>query len=296
LNKTKEQGVKKKCTRRTTAPRQQELAFPLHGGARKGAGRKPKGRAAGPSHAARTSTPSRHPLLVTQKFCAGLPRLRQEVEFAVLRGAFADAARRDGFRVVHLSVQSNHIHYICEARDVRSLTSGMRSLGVMIARRLNRLWQRSGQVFAERFHARALATPNEVRQALTYVLNNAQKHGIIGDGADPFSSGASFDGWKPEAARPNSSVRQTQKHSPAPVPLAAAETWLLRVGWRQRGLIGLREVPGGEAARRARQREEARCADLIQRSLAAAARNSPQRRMERCAHGSGIPYSDARPH
>ena len=295
-NKTKDQCVKKNGTRRTTAPRQQELAFPRHGGARKGAGRKPKGHAAGPSHAARVSTPSRHPLLVTQKLCAGLPSLRQDAEFTVLREAFADAARRDGFRIVHFSVQSNHIHYICEARDARSLTSGMRSLGVMIALRLNRLWQRSGQVFAERFHARALATPNEVRQALAYVLNNAQKHGIIGDGADPFSSGPSFDGWKPEAAPPISRARQVQRAPLTPVPLAAAETWLLRVGWRQRGLIGLREIPGGEVARRARKKEEARCADLIQRSLAAAARSSPQRRMERCAHGSGSSHCAGRPH
>jgi REP element-mobilizing transposase RayT len=190
---------------------QRELEFPRHGGARPGAGRKPKGAVAGPSHAARPPTSARHPSLVTQRLCAGLRSLRQRAEFEVVRGAIAEAATRAGFRIVHFSVQTNHVHYVCEARDTRSLTSGMRSLGVMIARRLNALWKRTGPVFAERYHARALATPNEVRQALAYVLNNARKHGIQGDGVDPFRRGrGSMDGVLARKRRaPASATRAT---------------------------------------------------------------------------------------
>jgi len=278
-------GVKQSETRRKRAPQHRQLEFPRHGGARKGAGRKPKGRVAGVSHAARPEITARYPLLVTQRVCADLPSLRKLPELEILRGVLAEANERAGFRIVHFSIQSNHVHYICETRDRKRLTSGMQSVGVKISRRLNQLWKRTGQVFAERYHARALATPNEVRQALAYVLNNAQKHGIIGDGADPFSSGPTFDGWKTEAAPPISRARQVQKPPLTPVPLATTETWLLRVGWRRRGLIGLREIPGGQAARQARAKEEARCADLIQRSLAAAARNAPRRRSDRGAYG-----------
>jgi REP element-mobilizing transposase RayT len=284
-----EESVKKDRQQRKCGPKQHELEFPRHGGARPGAGRKPKGAVAGASHAARPSTPARHPLLVTQRLCSGLRNLRQRAEFEVVRGAIAEAANRERFRIVHFSVQTNHLHYICEARDARRLTSGMRSLGVMIARRLNALWKRTGHVFAERYHARALAMPNGVRQALAYVLNNARKHGIHGDGPDPFSSGPWFDGWTPCAEPSTGPVRDPGRHSWHAAPTATAETWLLRVGWRRRGLIDWREIPGGQAATRARAGEAAPIADSIRRSSAAAALNARKLRANRAATGgSGL--------
>jgi REP element-mobilizing transposase RayT len=269
--------LKQKQTRRRREPRQRELEFTRRGGARQGAGRKPKGAVAGPSHAKRRSTPARHPLLVTQRLCADLPSLRQQAEFEIVRGAIADAARRDGFAIVHFSVQSNHLHYLCEARDGECLTNGMRSLGVMIARRLNQLWKRKGRVFAERFHARPLATPTEVRHALVYVLNNARKHGILGSGPDPFSSGPEFDGWTPDSVAAIWRGRDERSGPRIGVPTRAASTWLLSVGWRRRGLLDWRDIPGGKAAQRARSQDEARAADSIRRSLAAAARESAHR-------------------
>jgi hypothetical protein len=274
--------LKKDRSQRGHTVTQRELEFPRHGGARPGAGRKPKGRVAGASHSARPTISPRHPQLVTQRLCAGLPSLRKLAEFEVLRDAIAAASGRDGFRIVHFSAQSNHVHYICEARDVRCLTSGMQSLGVRIARGLNRLWKHTGPVFAERYHARSVATPTEVRHALAYVLNNARKHGIFGDGPDSFSSGPWFDGWSSasssSAASSPGRARAGENCAPRVVPTAAAHTWLLRVGWRRRGLIDWREIPGGERARRVRVREEACALESIQRSLAAAARRVPLRR------------------
>jgi len=150
----------------------------------------------------------------------------------------------------------------------------------MIARRLNALWKRRGSVFAERYHARALATPNEVRQALAYVLNNARKHGIRGDGVDPFSSGPWFDGWSPCSETSRDVARDERNDARDGSPTSTAETWLLRVGWRRRGLIDRREIPGGQAARRARAIEAARIADSIQRSSAAAALNARKRQAD----------------
>jgi putative transposase len=102
---------------------------------------------------------------------------------------------------------------------------------VRVARALNRLWRRRGSVFPDRFHARAMRTPREVRAALVYVLQNARHHGLKLLGMDPFSSGYWFDGWKEKPRMVGS-----------PQPLAA-RSWLLREGWRRFGLIGLRECP-----------------------------------------------------
>ena len=229
---------------------------------------------------------------MTQRLHAGLPSLRHADEIEVIRNAISETAERDGFRIVHFSVQSNHVHYVCEARDPGCLTSGMRSLAIKLARRLNGLWKRTGAVFAERFHARALTKPTEVRHAISYVLKNDRKHWIISDGIDPFSSGPWFDGWTPDKVSTNvrsrgstgeasmsTRAREVDRLRARPVPTAAALTWLLRVGWRRLGLIDRREVPGSRAVKRARAREEARSLDSIQRSLTAAARSALERRV-----------------
>src|SRR5204862_6807235 len=83
-----------------------------------------------------------------------------------------------------------------EADDARGLGRGMKGLCVRIARALNRLWKRVGSVFSDRYHARVLRTPREVRNALNYVLHNAARHGSRLGGPDPCSSGAWFDGWR----------------------------------------------------------------------------------------------------
>ena len=169
---------------------------------------------------------------VTLKVTKGLPNLRRKEAFRELERAFVAGAERFGFRLQHYSVQTNHVHLIAEAKDERALSSGMQGLSIRMAKALNRLWARSGKVFADRFHSRALTTPREVRNALAYVLLNSNHHGVRHvDGPDPCSSGASFDGWK------------NGKNTPAessPGFLARARTWLLRVGWRRHGLIPLR--------------------------------------------------------
>ena len=79
-------------------------------------------------------------------------------------------------RMVHFSVQGNHIHLIVEADDKKCLSRGLQGLNVRIARAVNRALGRKGNVFADRYHARILKTPTEVRNAVRYVLNNLRKH------------------------------------------------------------------------------------------------------------------------
>lgn len=147
------------------------------------------------------------------------------------------AAERFGTRIVHFSVQSNHVHLIVEAQDEGALARAMKGLLVRCARRLNALWGRTGALVDGAYHARALASPREVRNALVYVLQNARKHGIGLAGPDPCSSAASFDGWRePRAADPA-------------FPLPRARTWLLAIGWKRHGPISIRESPSAGSAR-----------------------------------------------
>ena len=216
-----------------TRQRQTEFGFTNWGGKRRGAGRKPKGEKAGVSHAKREKLAERFPVHVTLKVVQGLPNLRRKETFRELERAFVAGAERFGFRLQQYSVQTNHVHLIAEARDERALSRGMQGLSIRMAKALNRLWQRSGKIFADRFHSRVLKTPREVRNTLAYVLLNTNHHGVrYVDGCDPCSSGVSFDGWK--------DAKNTGADS-SPGFLARARTWLLRVGWRRHGLIPLRD-------------------------------------------------------
>jgi len=164
----------------------------------------------------------------------GLASLRRRDELRVLMGAFGAGREGGGFRLVHYSVQANHLHLIVEARSRHALSRGLQGLGVRVARALNRLWRRVGGVFADRYHGHILKSPREVWNALRYVLCNARKHGgwLSRSRPDPCSSGPWFDGWRDGPPRREGS-RQ----------VARAHTWLLRKGWRRHGLLRVDAVP-----------------------------------------------------
>ncbi|HVS08417.1 MAG TPA: transposase [Planctomycetota bacterium] len=227
--------------------RARQLAFDFKewGGARAGAGRKPKGERALVSHRRREPLASRYPVHVTMRLREGLPNLRRSGEIRAVCDAFRTGAERFGFRLNHYSVQTTHVHLIAEAPDRRALSRGLQGLAVRIARRLNRTWERKGKVFADHYHDRILRSPKEVRNALCYVLHNWRRHGIFASGVDPCSSGRWFDGW-----------REAKPVALANAFVVKARTWLQTTGWRRWGLISLDEVPrgvGGGALRRPRR-------------------------------------------
>jgi len=113
---------------------------------------------------------------------------------------------------------------------------------------LNALLGRRGKLFAQRYHARALRTPTEVRSAVRYVLLNGRHHGaergaVMARGwVDPYSSALWFDGWKAALRVDAPWLKALAK---AGCPTAAARTWLLKEGWRRGGgLIDVDDVPG----------------------------------------------------
>jgi REP element-mobilizing transposase RayT len=162
----------------------------------------------------------------------GLPSLRgDKLVLEAVRGALAEG-HKPAFRVVHFSIQSNHLHLIVEASDKDSLSRGMQGLTVRMARAVNRALGGDGSVFADRYHGHELKTPRETRTALLYVLQNWMKHGQ-GRGHDPCSSARWFDGW-----------RTPSPTSPDPPIVAAARTWLVTIGWRRHGLLRPQDKPG----------------------------------------------------
>jgi REP element-mobilizing transposase RayT len=155
---------------------QTAFTFRTHGGRRRGAGRKPRGARAGVPHRRREAFLGRFPVHITLRMRREVYSLRSRRAFTLIRQAFVGANERFGFRLNHYSVQGNHMHLIVEADGKESLARGVKGLEVRVARRLNRLMQRRGGVFADRYHAHILRTPSEVRRALGYVRQNVHKH------------------------------------------------------------------------------------------------------------------------
>jgi REP element-mobilizing transposase RayT len=217
--------------------RQTEFVFRMWGGKRDGAGRKPSGERAGVPHTRRPEHQKRHPVHVTLRAKRGTPSLRRQTLFFSVRKALASASRT-WFRLLHFSVQSDHVHLMLEARDKEHLSKGMRGLTIRVALHLNRaLHRRRGKVWSDRFHARALRTPREVRHGLVYVLANWKKHVPDAKGVDRCSSSWWFDGWK---VPPASGPPGWNSEDP---PVCAPGEWLSRTGWRRYGLIEQSERP-----------------------------------------------------
>ncbi len=207
---------------------QQVLEFRDKDGRRHRSGR-PRSKHSGVSHARRAEFAASDPLHVTLKICDGLPSMRKRRAFRAVLRAFAGGKvgvkGKAGFRLTHYSVLGNHMHLMVEADSREHLASGMCGLKIRIARALNKVWDRGGTVFKERYHSVVLNSPSRVRNALNYIIHNGRKHGIAG-------LERWFDGF-----------RDTIPDTRWPSALARAETWLLTKGWRRRGLLTLVPCP-----------------------------------------------------
>ncbi len=239
--------------------KQLALRWVRRGGPRPNAGRKRVGERACVPHRARPVQRAAEPVHVTLR--ARISALRSQFVFPTVRRALVGAARRapDRFRIVHFSVQRNHVHLIVEAKDKRALSSGVRSVAIRVARYVNELLSRRGPLWADRWHGRALASPREVRAAIVYVLANFRKHAqrALRPGVDACSSARWFDGfrgWRAESGVPppfaeplrgNASRRSAAGVEHGEAADFAARTWLARLGWRRHGLVGLAERPVG---------------------------------------------------
>ena len=190
---------------------------------------RPRKVGAGVSHARRQVHP-RFPLHVTLKMERHVWQLRSQRCFKILERAFYVATQLVDARIAHFSVQHDHVHLLVEARDPVALARALQGFSIRVAKGLNKLMSRNGSVFVDRYHARPLRTPTEVRRAVVYVLGNGRKHlpavGLrpTANWIDPFSSGQFFDGWS-----------ETPAVASGPAPVQPAQSWLLSVGWRERG-------------------------------------------------------------
>jgi hypothetical protein len=170
-----------------------------------------------------------------------------------MRDATLTAALREQIRIVHISLQRNHVHLLVEAQDKTALARGVQGFLISAARHINTALgngkrRRCGKVFADRYHLTVIKTPTQARHAIGYILGNWRHHGEDQVGlpstwlVDPFSSAISFPDWAELDGQPWMwPIRSTYD----PLMVRRPQTWLLRDGWKVDGhSISARDVPG----------------------------------------------------
>jgi len=251
---------------------QQQLRFPDKNGQNRGRrkgetwrgkkpGRKPKGLRAGSPHKVRPTLERRFPVHVVLRTHRDIGNLRKRHLYKALREATLCLFRHElnyktgsAFRIVHVSIQSNHIHLLVEADHKMALSRGMQSFQISAAKHINREFsvrarlavRRRGSVFPDRFHQEIITNPKQARNSLAYVLNNWRKHqedrGALARGwkVDPFSTGVLFMGWKEHE---DAVLLWKWRDTYDPLPVYLPKTWLLREGWRKHGSISYFDIP-----------------------------------------------------
>ena len=228
--------------------KQLQLAFRGHGGKRAGGGTQAARRSGRPC------TTSKRPKVPRGSAVHVTLRVRREPSVVAQAGASsassqlgcAGAASAGSSASATTRSSAITCTWSWRAAGKEALGRGMKSVGIRLARAVNRVFGRTGSgavralpparaAHAARGASRARVRAAERAQALAQAQRDRRRPCVL----DVASSGAWFDGWKrpPPTAEP--------KRSP---PVAPPRFWLLRKGWRRRGLVDSAEVPGAASA------------------------------------------------
>jgi REP element-mobilizing transposase RayT len=224
-------------------------------------GRKPRADRVGyVPHKTRDAHDRNHPVHVSMRRVKLAPSLRSERIFHAILGQLA-RVKRLGVRVVHYSVQHDHLHLIVEGKNRHDLSAQMRKLFSRIALAVNAIAKRRGSLFRDRHHRAELDGPTKTRNALVYVLFNDRKHHAQNGGAitdellselDERSSAAWLErgDWDARARPPPEAIARLRARyddiGGLGSPRTDPKTWLAQCGWRlhgRGGAIKLHELP-----------------------------------------------------
>jgi REP element-mobilizing transposase RayT len=105
-------------------------------------------------------------------------------------------ARLAKLRIIHFSLEHDHVHLYVECESNVVLTMGMKALGVSFAKKINKHFKSKGQVYKTRFHLRVLKSASEVKNVINYILKNGIKHKRTNSVFDPYNSSFALHNFK----------------------------------------------------------------------------------------------------
>lgn len=96
--------------------------------------------------------------------------------------------RLKGLKVIHYTLEYNHIHFLIESGHHDELHKGMQALGISFSKAVNKYKRKKGTVYKHRYHQRRLSSPTELKRVLHYIFQNGIKHRRTRNKVDPYNS------------------------------------------------------------------------------------------------------------
>lgn len=152
----------------------------------KGAGR-PAIHDRGIRHIARDEIRRLTPLHLTVKIEKQKAGLRNKSILKTLHTSIKKA-RQKGLKIIHYTLEYDHIHLLVESDNNETLGRGMQSFGISFSKGINKIKATKGKVFKTRYHFRKLKTPKEVKNAINYIFGNSIKHKNAISVVSPYNS------------------------------------------------------------------------------------------------------------
>jgi REP element-mobilizing transposase RayT len=141
----------------------------------KGAGR-PAKNDAGIRHTSRPLIIKPSSLHLTVKVKHIKADIKNKIILHLLKRAIMNG-RRQGLKIIHFSLEYDHVHLLIEADNNTLLGKGMKAFGVTFAKAINRLRKLRGAVYKHRYHFRRIESCSQLKNVLHYIFNNGIRHG-----------------------------------------------------------------------------------------------------------------------
>jgi len=107
-----------------------------------------------------------------------IPNLRNKILYKEIRASFK-RARLLGIRIIHFTVQRDHIHFLIEAQNKKQLGQSMRALSISLTKRLSRVLAKKIKALKTRYHLHILKSLKEIKNVANYIQNNGKKHRVV---------------------------------------------------------------------------------------------------------------------
>lgn len=102
-------------------------------------------------------------------------------------------ARLKKLKIIHYTLEYNHVHLLVEAINHDVLHSGMQALGIFFAKAINKAKALRGRVYKHRYHFRQISSPRDLKNVLHYIFHNGVKHKRVRSPIDFYNS---YLAWK----------------------------------------------------------------------------------------------------
>ena len=113
--------------------------------------------------------------------------IQNKVVLRILKHAIF-RSRLQGLKVIHFSLEYDHVHLYVECGDNHVLGKSMKAFGVSFVKGINKYKKSLGSLYKYRYHLHIIKSAREAKNVINYILKNGIKHGRTLKVINPYNS------------------------------------------------------------------------------------------------------------